>query len=156
MAKCRRRQAKPQARPSARELWEQQQASARRFVESPFFRSLQEHNRRLLDSPLGRSLLEDARRLREWQERSLRAPDTPREATAPSAKHGKEGRGRKPSLNDAEIARLQAAYPTIRQDKPTLKQTGVFEALRALLPKDKRSVSDTTLRDRIVRPLARK
>jgi hypothetical protein len=156
MAKRRRRPPKPQARPSGRELWEQQQASAKRLVESPFFRSLQEHNRHLRDSPLGRSLLEDARPLRDWQERSLRAPDTPREATAPSAKRRKEGRGRKPSLNDAEIGRLQAAYPTIRQDKPTLKQTGVFDALRALLPKDKRSVSDTTLRDRIVRPRPRK
>jgi hypothetical protein len=60
MAKRRRRQAKPQARPSARELRGQQQASAKRLVESPFFRSLQEHNRQLRDSPLGRRMIEDA------------------------------------------------------------------------------------------------
>jgi hypothetical protein len=153
MAKRRRKPPQPQARPARpteREWGEQQQASAKRLAESPFFRSLQEHHRRLRDSPFDRSLLEDPRRLREWQERNLRAPDTSPEATAPSAKQRRKGGGRKLSLTDAEIARLQAAYNAAYRAEPKRKQADVFDELCRLLGRD---VGDTTLRYYVVRPL---
>jgi hypothetical protein len=152
MAKRRRRQAKPQARPSGREWWEQQQASAKRAAESPFFRDLQEHNR-LPDSPLGRGMVEDARQLREWQERNLRAHDVQPDAMAPSAKRRRRGGGRKKSLTDDEIVQLQAAYRAIRQDKPTLKQSSIFDEWRAQLD---RHVGDSTFRRLVIKPISPK
>jgi hypothetical protein len=143
MAKRRRPPPKPQARPTGRELWDQQQASIKRLAESPFL--LQKHNRQLRESPLGRETIEQARRLREWQERNLRAPETPPEATAASAKRRRKGGGRKLSLTDAEITRLQAAYLAMC-DKP-MKQPDKFAALRKELG---RHVSDSTLRRRVL------
>jgi hypothetical protein len=147
MAKRRRQPPNPQARPSGREWWEQQQASAKRLVESPFFRGLQEHNRRLWDSPLGRTMIEDARRLREWQDQNFPAREP--EATAPSAKRRRKGGGRKRKLTPEEIVRLQAAYIANRVE-PTRKQADVFNELRRLIG---RYVGDSTFRDRVVRPL---
>jgi murein DD-endopeptidase MepM/ murein hydrolase activator NlpD len=138
MAKRRRKLPQSQARPSGRELWEQQQALIRRLAESPAFRDLQEQTRRLRDSPFGRASIEQARRLREAQERILREP-------APQPKRRKGG-GRKRKLTPEEIARLQAAY----RAEPTQKQADVFNKLRKLLG---RHVGDSTLRYRVVRPL---
>ena len=70
----------------------------------------------------------------------------------PSPEPKKTG-GRRRKLTDDEIARLQAAYEAAYRDNPKRKQSDVFNDLRNLL---RREVSDTTLRDRIVRPLARK
>jgi hypothetical protein len=167
MAKCREQQPKPQARPSAREWWEQQQATVKRLAESPFFRGLQEDNRRLGGSPLGRTMIEEARRLREWQERMWPppAPTAKPEPAEPTPQpepeplrpepppEPKKTAGRKQVLTPDEIERLQAAYPAAYRDNPKRKQSDVFNDLRKLLG---REVSDTTLRDRIVRPLARK
>jgi hypothetical protein len=149
MVKRRRKPPQPQARPSARELWEEQQASIRRLVESPFFRSLQDANRQLPKSPLGRQMIarmqEDGRRWREWQERNSRALDTPPEPTAPSVKRRRKGGGRTPSLSNAEIARLQAAYLAMCDEQ--MKQPDKFDALRKELG---RYVSDSTLRRHVL------
>jgi hypothetical protein len=150
--KRRRAPPRPQVRPTARDLWDQQQATIKRLAESPFFRDLQEHNRQLRDSPLGREMIEQARRIREWQER-MRSPPTPAAKPEPKPPEPKKTRGRPPVLTADEVERLQAAYEAAYRNNPKRKQSDVFNDLRNLL---RREVSNTTLRDRIVRPLARK
>jgi hypothetical protein len=167
MAKRRRKPPQPQARPSARELWEEQQVSVRRLVESPlwerqqasikrltespFFRSLQDANRRLRESPLGREMIErtreDAKRWRECQER-MRSPEPP--TSVPSAKRRRKGGGAKPKLTTNEIKRLRSHYREIRGK--SVKQSIMFDELRTHLG---RRVSDSTLRRYVVRPLSK-
>jgi hypothetical protein len=76
--------------------------------------------------------------------------ELPGEQAPPRTLPGKRGGGRAPILTDDEVARLQAAYPAIRADKPTLSQKRVFDKLRELLPPDKRRISDTALRVHVI------
>jgi hypothetical protein len=168
MAKRKRRQPQPQARPSGRKLWEQQedslkrlaaspalrelQAQIRQFQDSPVGRSLIEANRRLRESPLGRKLIEDALRMIEWQER-MRQPEPEHQPQPEPAPRKKIGGGRKQILTAEEIERLQNAYHAAYRDNPKRKQSAVFDDLRKLLG---RKVSNTTLREYIVPPRPRK
>jgi hypothetical protein len=129
--------------PHQRALREQ----VRRLVESPRWHELQEQVRRLNESPQAQEL----QRFTRWLEQQQHpAPSAPKPQPDPPPK--KTG-GRKRVLAADEIERLQAAYADAYRDNPKRKQSDVFNDLRKLLG---RKVSDTTLRDRIVRPLARK
>jgi hypothetical protein len=109
---------------------------------------IKEEAERWREHPLVRR---DQERLRQLAEVLRRAPPLP----APTAKpKRRRAGGRPPSLTDEEIARLRAAYraaePAVR--KRERKQIDVFESdLRPLLPKKKRGISNTTLRNCIVR-----
>jgi hypothetical protein len=107
-------------------------------------------------------LWEDVRRLQQvvqsLQERWARWLDEelPGEQAPPRTLPAKRGGGRPPILTDDEAARLQAAYRAIRADKPALGQKRVFAKLRALLPPDKRRISDTAMRVHVIPKIAPK
>jgi hypothetical protein len=146
--KGRRLPPKPQARPTGRKLWDQQQASVKRLVESPFGRDLQERNRQLRDSPLGRASIEQARQFLEWQERNLREPTAP----APQPERRKGGGGRKPRLTPEEIADLREAYRSaLKKDSALKKHEAALVYLRPLRPATKRDIGDGILLRHIIR-----
>jgi hypothetical protein len=147
MAKPRRKLPQSQARPSGRELWEQQQALIRRLAESPAFRDLQEQTRRLRDSPFGRASIEQARRLREAQERILREP-------APQPKRRNGGGGRKPLLDIGTVKAMRRTFADALQSTPKLaKHEAAVAELRPKLPKRYRDISDRTIVRQIVQPV---
>jgi hypothetical protein len=107
-------------------------------------------------------LWEDYQRLQQGvqslQERWARwlEEEVPGEQAPPRMLPAKGGGGRPPILADDEVVRLQAAYRTIRADKPKLSQKQVFAKLRALLPTDKRRISDTAMRVHVIPKIAPK
>jgi hypothetical protein len=78
------------------------------------------------------------------------------EQAPPRTLPAKRGGGRPPILTDDEVKLLQAAYRAIRAAKPALTQKRAFAKLRELLPPDKRSISNTRLREHISKPIAPK
>jgi hypothetical protein len=90
-----------------------------------------------------------------WWDEEL-PPELPGEQAPPRMLPAKRGGGRPPILTDDEVARLQAAYCTIRADKPKLSQKQVFEKLRELLPRDKHGISDTAMRVHVIPKIAPK
>ncbi len=71
----------------------------------------------------------------------------------PQPRKAKHAGGHPPILTPDEIARLQAKYQALTAQPERRKQPVIFEKLRELLPKNKRDISDSTLRRHIVRPL---
>jgi hypothetical protein len=67
-------------------------------------------------------------------------------SSQPKPKHAG---GQSPKLTTEEISRLQATYD-VAQAKERRKQSVVFEELRKLLPKHKRTISDRSLRRHII------
>jgi hypothetical protein len=101
----------------------------------------------------GQSLRERWERYQRWLDEELPSESTGEQApprTLPAKRRG----GRRLILTDEEVKRLQAAYPTIRAE--SRNQASAFAKLRELLPADKCGISDTRLRERVVRPIAPK
>jgi hypothetical protein len=97
-----------------------------------------------------------AREDRHWSEHCallraeiahLRQQVSSKKPQAPKPK--KRTGGRSPMLTAEEISRLQAAYDAA-QAKENRKQSVVFQELRKLLPKHKRTIKDRTLRRYII------
>ena len=70
-----------------------------------------------------------------------------KKSQAPKPK--KHAGGQSPKLTTEEIAHLRAAYDAAQANEKR-KQSVVFEELRKLLPKHKRTISDRTLRRYII------
>jgi hypothetical protein len=98
----------------------------------------------------GQSLWE---RWQRWLDEELPSELTSEQAP-PRTLPAKRPRGRAPILTDDEVNRLRAAYASIRAESRNQKRA--FDKLRKLLPEDKRKIGDTTLRDCIAPPTARK
>jgi hypothetical protein len=120
-------------------------------IRSPHFPQLAQPAslRAWLNSPKERALRERTRRLHDALETS---------PTKPPRGKRKHAGGAPPKLTPEEVALLRATYreaePAIRRRE--CKQSDVFDDLRELLPKNKRGISDPTLRRLIIRPLRRK
>jgi hypothetical protein len=132
------RLARPPYAQQARELHRRLQASP----------ELQEAARRLMTSPLARPSDELIALMRRGPYLGDRQPAGKAEST-PKSKSRKKGGGRKRALTTKEIKRLRGVYRALRRDKPKLKQSALFDALRKELD---RHVSDTTLREWVAKP----
>jgi hypothetical protein len=126
----------------------------RRWLDAPEQRTLRDQVQRVWGSPQGRALHEQLRRLTLLRQQQ-QLPTLVRQLDqTPAKRKRKPGGGRKPELTAKETKKMRQRYQIALRRDPELRRPKVaLGPMRDWLPKAKRTVSDSTLRRRVIRPV---